>query len=54
MNGIGFWMKNARQVSLPQSMLPVLLAVGMSLRHDGFSSGWPSSPLSAWGAPTWA
>ena len=37
MNGIGFWMKNARQVSLPQSMLPVLLAVGMSLRHDGFS-----------------
>ena len=37
MNGIGFWMKNARQVSLPQSMLPMLLAVGMSLRHDGFS-----------------
>ena len=45
MNGIGFWMKNARQVSLPQSMLPVLLAVGMSLRHDSFPSGWPHAPL---------
>lgn len=37
MNRILYWIKNARDISLPQSMLPCILAIGMSLRHENFS-----------------
>ena len=34
---ITFWFKNARYQALPQSLLPALLAVGMSSKSAGFS-----------------
>lgn len=39
MNKIAFWIKNARHISLPQSILPALLAVSMSWAYDSFSWG---------------
>lgn len=37
MNKIGFWIKNAREIALPQSLLPCMLAIGMSVRYETFS-----------------
>ncbi|MDR1004247.1 MAG: prenyltransferase [Prevotellaceae bacterium] len=37
MKSISFWLDAARKVALPQSMLPALLAVCMSVQSDGFS-----------------
>ena len=34
---IRFWLKNARTIALPQSLLPAILAVCMASRKDGFS-----------------
>lgn len=39
MNKVAFWIKNARHISLPQSLLPALLAVSMSWTHESFSWG---------------
>ena len=39
MSKIGFWIKNARHISLPQSLLPGFLAIGMSLDYGSFSWG---------------
>lgn len=40
MNRIHFWCKNARWNSLPQSMLPALLAVSLAFGQEGFSWGY--------------
>lgn len=37
MKKIMFWIKNARDIALPQSMLPCILAIGMSLSYETFS-----------------
>ena len=37
MNKIKFWFNNARPTSLPQSLVPSVLAVCMALQADGFS-----------------
>ena len=37
MNVIRFWLKNARTIALPQSMLPAILAVCMASQREGFS-----------------
>lgn len=37
MSKIYFWFKNARCISLPQSMLPAILSIGMSVHYDSFS-----------------
>lgn len=37
MKRIWFWIKNAREIALPQSLLPCILAIGMSLRYETFS-----------------
>ena len=37
MNKIGFWINNARHISLPQSILPALLAFAMAGTHPDFS-----------------
>lgn len=37
MNKLKFWINNARHISLPQSMLPCILAISMSLIHEDFS-----------------
>ncbi|MDR3261475.1 MAG: prenyltransferase, partial [Tannerella sp.] len=37
MNIIRFWMQNARSKSLPQSMLPAVLALCMASQAEGFS-----------------
>ncbi len=37
MNKIGFWFKNARAISLPQSLLPTFSAVAIAAASDGFS-----------------
>lgn len=47
MEKIGFWIKNARHVALPQSLLPGLLAIGMALQYDSFS--WWLSLISLFG-----
>lgn len=39
MNKIGFWIKNARHIALPQSVLPALLALAMAATHADFSWG---------------
>ena len=36
MHKIGFWIKNARSISLPQSVLPCLTAVVLCIGQDGF------------------
>lgn len=36
MNKLNFWIKNARHISLPQSLLPCFLAIAMAFLHDGF------------------
>ena len=36
MHKIGFWIKNARSISLPQSALPCLTAVVLCIGQDGF------------------
>ncbi|MGN0186490.1 MAG: prenyltransferase [Paludibacteraceae bacterium] len=37
MNKLKFWIKNARDIALPQSVLPSLLAVAMAATHPDFS-----------------
>lgn len=37
MNTLKFWIKNARDIALPQSLLPALLAVSMAAVHPDFS-----------------
>lgn len=37
MNKLGFWIKNARHIALPQSVLPALLALAMAGTHADFS-----------------
>ena len=37
MNKISFWFRNARPISLPQSMLPALTAVALSAGTGNFS-----------------
>lgn len=37
MNTLKFWIKNARDIALPQSILPALLAVSMAAVHPDFS-----------------
>ena len=37
MNKISFWLHNARHISLPQSILPAVLATGMAVQYDTFS-----------------
>lgn len=37
MNQVQFWIKNARSIALPQSVLPALLAIAAAVKHDGFS-----------------
>lgn len=32
-----FWVKNARDIALPQSLLPAILAISMAAKHDDFS-----------------
>lgn len=39
MNKIAFWIKNARHISLPQSLLPGFLAAGMAAAYETFSWG---------------
>ena len=41
MNTLKFWIKNARDIALPQSILPALLAVSMAAAHPDFS-WWPA------------
>ena len=41
MNTLKFWIKNARDIALPQSILPALLAVSMAAVHPDFS-WWPA------------
>ena len=41
MNTLNFWIKNARDIALPQSILPALLAVSMAAVHPDFS-WWPA------------
>ena len=36
MSGIGFWIKNARSISLPQSALPCLTAIVLCIGQEGF------------------
>ena len=36
MSKIGFWIKNARSISLPQSALPCLTAVVLCIGQEGF------------------
>lgn len=36
MSSIGFWIKNARSISLPQSALPCLTAIILCIGQDGF------------------
>lgn len=47
MKKIGFWISNARSIALPQSMLPCILAISMSVRYEGFS--WWLAALSLFG-----
>lgn len=37
MNKINFWIKNARSIALPQSILPAVLAISMASDYEGFS-----------------
>ena len=37
MNQVQFWIKNARDIALPQSILPALLAIAAAVKHDDFS-----------------
>lgn len=39
MNKFKFWMDNARKISLPQSAIPCITAIVLSIGHDGFI--WP-------------
>ena len=41
MNTLKFWIKNARDIALPQSILPALLAVSMAAVHPELS-WWPA------------
>lgn len=47
MNKIKFWYKNARPISLPQSLLPALTAVALSYGADEFS--WIAAVASVFG-----
>lgn len=44
MSKIGFWIKNARSISLPQSALPCLTAIVLSIGQDGFL-WWLALPI---------
>lgn len=44
MSKIGFWIKNARSISLPQSALPCLTAIVLCIGHDGFL-WWLAIPI---------
>lgn len=44
---IRFWVKCARSIALPQSILPAILAVSMGALHDGFS--WWLSAVALFG-----
>ena len=44
MSKIGFWIKNARSISLPQSALPCLTAIVLSIGQDGFL-WWLTLPI---------
>ena len=44
MSKIGFWIKNARSISLPQSALPCLTAVVLCIGQDGFL-WWLALPI---------
>ena len=37
MNKVAFWLKNARSIALPQSVLPAALAIAVAAKHEGFS-----------------
>ena len=39
MNKLKFWIDNARSVALPQSLLPCITAIVLSIGYDGFF--WP-------------
>ena len=47
MNTLKFWIKNARDIALPQSILPALLAVSMAAVHPDFS--WWSALVALFG-----
>ena len=53
MSKIGFWIKNARHISLPQSLLPGFLAIGMSLDYGSFSWGLSWSLYVVWRVRIW-
>ena len=44
MHKIGFWIKNARSISLPQSALPCLTAIVLCIGQEGFLS-WLAVPI---------
>ena len=44
MHKIGFWIKNARSISLPQSVLPCLTAIVLCIGQEGFLS-WLAVPI---------
>ena len=44
MSKIAFWFKNARNISLPQSILPCLTAIVLSIGQDGFI-WWLAFPI---------
>ena len=44
MSAIGFWIKNARSISLPQSALPCLTAIILCIGQDGFL-WWLALPI---------
>ena len=44
MSTIGFWLKNARNIALPQSVLPCLTAIILCIGQDGFL-WWLSLPV---------
>ena len=44
MSSIAFWIKNSRSVSLPQSALPCLTAIVLSIGQEGFT-WWLSLPV---------
>ena len=44
MSTIGFWIKNSRSVSLPQSALPCLTAIVLCIGQDGFT-WWLALPV---------
>ena len=39
MNKFSFWLDNARKIALPQSLLPCITAIVLSIGEDGFF--WP-------------